>query len=203
MLILDTNAWYAYLMYFLVYRDGGEAIWVHRRNRDAVVAEVEGAIESGKLRIPYTVADETLRGMEKAFRSAARSAGGESDLDDGIIESARARFERLYATYGIPDDGVFLPEIGNMYTGALRDPRMGGAVSLWRSVKERHGRGGAFPALETHLADFLILSTAAGQVARGNAVRLLTFDHDLVAFADAIRERFGVVVVDGGSLRSR
>ena len=190
-------------MYFLVYREGGEAIWVHRRNRDAVVAEVESAIESGKLRIPDTVADETLRGMKNAFESAAKSAKGRAEAGAKAAAGARARFERLYATYGIPDDDAFLPEIGRMYAGAPHDPRMDGAVSLWRSVKERHGRGGAFPALETHLADFLILSTAAGQVARGNAVRLLTFDHDLVAFADAICERLGTVVVDGGSLRPR
>ena len=203
MLILDTNAWYAYLMYFLVYRADGEPVWVHRRNRDEVVAEVEGAIESGKLRIPYTVADETLRGMTKVFRSAAKSAKGQAEAGAKAAAGARARFKRLYATYGIPDNDVFLPEIGRMYAGAPNDPRMGGAVALWRSVKERHGRGGAFPALETHLADFVILSTAAEQVAQGNSVRLLTFDHDMVAFADAIRERFGVVVVGGGGLRPR
>ena len=203
MLILDTNAWYAFLMYFLVYRAGGPPVWVHRRNRDAVVAEVQTAIESEELAIPFTVANETLRGMKNAFESAAKSAKGRAEAGAKAAAGARARFKRLYAAHGIDDEKGRLQEIGRMYAGAPHDPRMGGAVALWRSVKERHGRGAAFPALETHLADFVILSTAAGQVAQGNAARLLTFDHDLVAFADAIRERFGVVIVDGGSLRPR
>ena len=203
MLILDTNAWYAYLMYFLVYRAGGEPVWVHRRNRDAVVAKVEGAAEARELRIPSTVAKETIGSMKDVFGSAAKSAGGSVKEGVKAAQDARARFERLRGAFGIPDDDAFLEEIDRMYADVLRDPRMGGAVALWQSVKERHGRGAVFPSLETHTADFMILSTAAEQVARGNSVRLLTFDHDMVAFADAIRERFGVVVVDGGVLRRR
>ena len=127
-------------MYFLVYRAGRRPVWVHRRNRDAVVAEVQTAIESEELAIPYTVANETLRGMEKVFRSAARSAGVVSDLDDDVIESARARFECLYATHGIDDEKGRLEEIGRMYAGAPHDTRMGGAVALWRHVLRSTGR---------------------------------------------------------------
>ena len=46
----------------------------------------------------------------------------------------------------------------------------------------------------------MILSTAADRAARGEDVRLVTFDHDLLAFAGSIRGRFGVEVVDGAGL---
>ena len=88
-----------------------------------------------------------------------------------------------------------------MYADMSRGPRRAAAVALWRGVKERHGRGAEFPAVGMHLNDFMIISTAAGRAARGIATRLLTYDHDILAFADIIRDRFGVVAVDCASLR--
>ena len=78
--------------------------------------------------------------------------------------------------FGIHDDDGRSEEIDRMYAHIWRDPRMAGAVALWRRVKERHGRGGAGrPSRGTHEADIVMLSTAAGLAARGEAVELLTF----------------------------
>ena len=88
-----------------------------------------------------------------------------------------------------------------MYAEIWCDGRMDDAVKAWRRVKEKRAKtGAARPAIETNYADFVILSTAAHQAARGRSVELLTFDYDFVAFADAIRERFGVDVVDCGRM---
>ena len=75
----------------------------------------------------------------------------------------------------------------------------GSAVDRRRRIKERHGPARPSPA--THMADFTILSTAAYRAAQGEAVRLVTFDHDMAEFAGEIYERFGVVVVDGAGLQ--
>ena len=72
MMIPDTNARYAYFMDFKGAGRNGRSVRVRRRNRDAVVASVDGAIESGNLAIPHTVAVEVRKGIKCAFRSAAR-----------------------------------------------------------------------------------------------------------------------------------
>ena len=138
--------------------------------------------------------------MEDAFRSAAKSANPEAVYDDEIAEAALTRFEILYKRFPISDDDAFVWDVECMYIEIWRDPRMASAVDRRRRIKERHGHGAARPSLATHAADFMILSTAAVKAARGEAARLVTFDHDIVEFADAIYKRFGVVVVDGADL---
>lgn len=201
MIVFDTNALYAYYMDFSARRLDGRLVQVQRRNRDAVVAEVDGAIRARIIKIPGIVAVELLGGLEKTFRAAAKSAGAAADPDVKIVEAVRARFEILNKRFGIPSDKRYLVEIDRMYADIWSDPRLAHLVALWRRIKERHGKAAVRPSLETHLADFLILSTAAALAAQGHSVRLLTYDHDLVAFADVILERFGVVVVDCNSLR--
>ena len=201
MIVLDTNALYAYYMDFSAKRRDGRLVRVQRRNRDAVVAEVDGAIEAGSLKIPGIAAFEMLNGLEKTFRSAAKSAGAAANPGVKIAGGVRARFEILNKRFGIPSDKWYLAEIDRMYADIWSDPRLADLVDWWRCIKERRGKVAGRPSLETHRADFLILSTAAALAAQGHSVRLLTYDHDFVAFADVILERFGVVVVDCSSLR--
>lgn len=201
MIVPDTNALYAYYMGFSARRRDGRLVPVRRRNRDAVVAEVDGAIEVGSLKIPGMAAVEMLNGLEKTFRSAAKSAGAAAEPDDGIIEGVRERFSLLYDRFGVPDYRWYLEKVDRMYADIWSDPRLAHLVARWRRIKERRGKAAGRPSLETHQADFLILSTAAALAAQGHSVRLLTYDHDFVAFADVILERFGVVVVDCSSLR--
>lgn len=200
-ILADTNAWYAGLMCFSSDREDGRPVLVRRRNGDAIAAEIEAAIASGNLVISYTVAKEVIDGLERAFKSAARSAHAKPEAGAEAARVALARFRRLRAICGIPDDPRYVEDVARMYADILRDPRMAAAVALWRGVKERHGRVAEFPSLGTHGNDFMILSTAADMAARGIATRLLTYDHDILAFADIIRDRFGVVAVDCASLR--
>ena len=198
--IFDTNVWYAYHMDFEVEGKGGRPVRVRRRNRDAVVAAVDGAVESGEVAIPDKVADEVDGGIRPAFGSAARSANPACVHNDEIAEDALAGFMLLYKRFRIRDYKDYLDDVECMYIEIWRDPRMASAVDRRRRIKERHGHGAARPSLATHAADFMILSTAAVKAARGEAARLVTFDHDIVEFADAIYKRFGVVVVDGADL---
>ena len=199
--IFDTNVWYAYHMDFEVEGRGGRTVRVQRRNRDAVVAAVDGAIESGEVAIPSIVADEVLDGVEGAFASAARSAAAAVKPVGKIVKDVQERFKRLRDRFGIPNHVEYLGDAERMYAEIWRDPKMASAVERRRRIKERHGHGAARPSLATHAADLTILSTAAYKAAQGEAVRLVTFDHDMVEFADAIYKRFGVVVVDGAGLQ--
>ena len=135
--------------------------------------------------------------MEKAFKSAARSAGGAVDPDGQVVEAALARYDLLHGRFGIANHRGRLEEIGRMYACIWDDPLMADEVDQWRRIKERHGRGAVRPSLDTHRADFMILSTAAALAAQegSGTAELLTCDHDFLEFADAILERFGVVVV--------
>ena len=202
MRIPDTNAWYVYLVDFWVMRRNGRAVRARRRNRDAVAAAINEAIESGELAIPYAVAAEVQSGIKRAFASAARSAGAAADPDKGIAESAWERFSSLPGIFGLPDADEYLGEIGRMYARIRSGPRMAAAAALWRRVKERRGRKAARPPPGTHRADFEILSAAAaaGMAARGMAATLPTFDRDFVAFAGAIYGRFGVEAAGCGAL---
>lgn len=200
-ILADTNAWYAGLMCFSSDREDGRPVLVRRRNGDAVAAEIEAAIASKNLVISNTVAKEVIDGIENAFMYAAQSANAKPEAGVEAARVALARFERLRATCGIPDDPRYVEDVARMYADILRDPRMAAAVALWRGAKERRGRVAKFPSPGTHGNDFMILSTAADMAARGIATRLLTYDHDILAFADIIRDRFGVVAVDCASLR--
>ena len=107
----------------------------------------------------------------------------------------------MYDRFAINNDAQYVEKIDGMYAKIWRDGRMNDAVKAWRRVKEKRAKTGATrPAIETNYADFVILSTAAHQAAQGRSVELLTFDYDFVAFADPIRERFGVDVVDCGRM---
>ena len=197
--IFDTNVWYAYHMDFEVAGRDGRPVRVRRRNGDAVVAAVDVARESGEVAILDIVAAEVRGGIRRVFRSAAKSANPGAVHSDKIAEYALARFEILYECFSAPNYSGFRGDIERMYVEMWRDPKMAGAVDRRRRIKERHGHGAARPSLATHAADFTILSTAAVKAAQGESVRLVTFDHDLAEFADAIHERFGVVVVDGAA----
>lgn len=201
MIVLDTNVLYAYYMDFSSRRMDGRLVRVHRRNRDAVVDAVDRAIGTGRIKIPNTVASEMLGGVEKTFRPAAKSAGAAAEPDDSIIEGVRARLKILYNRFGTPNYRWYLAKVDRMYADIWNDPRMANLVARWRRVKEGRGKAAGRPSLGTHLADFLILSTAAALVAQGHSVRLPTNGHGFVAFADVILERLGVVVVDCGTLR--
>ena len=199
-MVLDTNALYTRHINFPSKDKEGRPIRVRRYNMEGVAKAVDDAAESGDLVIPDTVAGEARMGIENAFESAARSAGAVGKPDNEIVEEARAQIDRMHKIFGIRDVGKYRKDIDRMYAEIWRDPRMAGAVDKWRRVKEGRGKGGARPSPETHGADFVILSTAADRAARGEDVRLATFDHDLLAFAGSIRGRFGVEVVDGAGL---
>ena len=202
MIVLDANAVIAHLMCLVSKKAGrvGQPAMMRRRNMEGVAKAVDDAAESGDLAIPHTAAEEVRNNLKDAFESAAKSAGAPPGTVDSAVLYAQAEFERLRGPFEIKDDRRYVEDIGRMYAEIWQDPRWTGAVGRWQRVKERHGKGGAHPSLETHGADFAILSTAADRAARGGAVRLVTFDHDLVAFAGAIRGRFGVEVVDGAGL---
>ena len=199
-MVLDANAVIAHLMCFVSKRGGRPSAAMRRRNMEGVARAVDNAAESGDLGIPHTAAEEVRKNLKKAFKSAAKSAGAPPGTVGSAVPYAWSEFKRLRGTFEIKDEDKYVEDIGRMFAEIWRDPRMAGPVGRWQRVKERHGKGGVRPSLETHGADFVILSTAADMAARGEDVRLVTFDHDLLAFADAIRERFGVEVVDGASL---
>ena len=178
---------------------GGRVVGARRRNRDAVATAINSAIKSGEPAIPGIAADDAIGGMEKAFVSAARSAGAQDKEGAKAAKAALAAFKRLHERLGIPVCTGYLAEIDRVCACIWSDPRMADAAALWRHVKERRGKKSR-PSLETHRADFEILSTVASMVVRGRAAKLLTFDHDFVAFAGAIRERLGVEVVDCAAL---
>ena len=198
---MDTNAWHACYMDFpVVPKGGGPPVRVRRRGRDAIVAMVDGAIESEDLAIPDMVAGEVRGSTERAFDSAARRAGSPAVADRRVVQAALDGFNLLYGRFGIRDILTYLGAVERMYIDAWLDPRMAAAVDRWRRVKKRHGEGTARPSLETHGADFAILSTAAALAAQGDEVLLVTSDYDFVAFADMIYTVFGVRVIDGGAL---
>ena len=200
-IIMDTNAWHAYHMDFsVVPKGGGPPVRVQRRGRDGIVAMADRAIESGNLAIPDMVAEEVFDSTDRAFKSAARRVNAGADPDEDAVVDALERFESLYDQFGIHDVPTYLGAVERMYIDAWLDPRMAAAVDRWRRVKKRHGEGTARPSLDTHGADFVILSTAAALAAQGDEVWLVTSDYDFVAFADMIYRVFGVRVVDGGAL---
>lgn len=201
MMVLDTNAWLVYYMYFPVRPSGdGLPVRVTYHNREAVAVTVDRGVESGDIAIPDTVAAEMHDSTEKAFNSAARRAVAAAKPGDGVVDDALARFDLLHRLFGVRDNLSYLEAIDLMYADIWRNPRMADAVARWRRVKRRHGWGEGRPSLGMHRADFVILSTAAGLAAQGHQVKLLTLDRDLVEFAAAIRERFGVHVVDCGRM---
>ena len=199
-MVLDANAVIAHLMCCVSKRGGRPSAAMRRRNMEGVARAVDDAAGSGDLAIPHTAAEEVRKNLKDAFKSAARSAGAPPGTADSAMPDAWSEFKRLRGPFEIKDEDKYVEDIGRMYADIWQDPRRAGAVDRWWCVKERRGKGGERPSLETHRADFVILSTAADRAARGEDVRLVTFDHDLVAFADAIRERFGVEVVDGAGL---
>ena len=199
-MVLDANAVIAHLMCFVSKRGGRSSAAMRRRNMEGVARAIDEAAESGDLGIPHTAAEEVRRNLKDAFKSAARSAGAPPGTADSAMPDAWLEFKRLRGPFEIKDEDKYVEDVGRMYADIWQDPRRAGAVDKWRRVKERHGKGGERPSLETHGADFMILSTAADRAARGEDARLVTFDHDLLAFADAIRGRFGVEVVDGAGL---
>ena len=200
MKILDTNVCYTYAIDFFA-KGPGRPVRVQRHNRDAVAAIVDDAAESGVLAIPDTVAIEMRNTASWVIKSAAKAVGAMSPPLDEDVEDVIAKFGVLYDRFGIRDDGRYMKRIDDMYAEIWRDGRMNDAVKTWRRVKaKRAGAGVTRPAIEANGADFVILSTAARQAALGISVELLTFDYDFVAFVDAIRERFGVNVVDCGRM---
>ena len=200
MKILDTNVCHTYAIDFLA-EGAGRLVRVQRHNRDAVVAAVDGAAKSGVLAIPDIVAVEMRTTVPWAVESAAKAAGALSISLDINVDDALAKFVSLYDRFAINNDERYVKRIDGMYAKIWRDGRMNDAVKAWRRVKEKRAKTGATrPAIETNYADFVLLSTAAYQVAQGRSVELLTFDYDFVAFADPIRERFGVDVVDCGRM---
>ena len=199
-MVLDANAVIAHLMCCVSKRGGRPSAAMRRRNMEGVARAVDEAAESGDLGIPHTAAEEVRRNLKDAFKSAAKSAGAPPDTADSAMPDAWSEFKRLRGPFEIKDEDRYVEDIDLMFAEIWQDPRMAGAVARWQRVKGRRGKGRARPSLETHGADFMILSTAADRAARGGAVRLVTFDHDLLAFADAIRGRFGVEVVDGAGL---
>ena len=199
--IPDTNAWHAYSMDFQVAPGwGGPPVRVQRRGRPAIVAMVDGAIRSGDLAILDMVAKEVNKTTKGAFNSAARRAGSLAGVDDKTVQAALDGFNLLHSRFGVRNALMYLGAVDQMYIDAWLDPRMADAVARWRRVKRRHGEGTVRPSLETHGADFVILSTAAALAAQGNEVWLVTSDYDFVAFADMIHRVFGVRVIDSGAL---
>ena len=200
-IIMDTNAWHAYHMDFpVVPKGGGPTVRVQRRGRDGIVAMADRAIELGNLAIPDVVAGEVRSGTERAFDSAARRAGSPDAVDRRVVQALLDGFNLLYGRFGIHNVLTYLGAVERMYIDAWLDPRMAAAVDRWRRVKRRHGEGTARPSLDTHGADFVILSTAAALATQGDEVWLVTSDYDFVAFADMIYRVFGVRVVDGSAL---
>ena len=200
MKILDTNVCYTYVIDFFA-KGAGRPVRVQRHNRDAVVAAVDGAAELGVLGIPDAVAVEMRDTASWAITSAAKAAGALSPPSNKDVADTREKFRSLYKRFGIHDDNRHVERIDDMYAEIWRDGRMNDAVRAWRRVKERRAKARVTrPTIEANGADFLILSTAANQAAQGSPTELLTFDYDFVAFAVAIREWFGVTVVDCGRL---
>ena len=181
-----------------VSKAGGRPVRVRRPNHGAVVARIDAEAESGRLAIPDTVDAELRFGVKRAFDAAASSFHATVDQGDQVVEAALARYNLLHGRFGIANHRGRLEEIGRMYACIWDDPLMAGEVDQWQCIKERHGRGAVRPSLDTHRADFMILSTAAALAAQegSGTAELLTCDHDFLEFADAILERFGVVVVD-------
>lgn len=145
---------------------------------------------------PTTPAAEMHDSAEATFNSVAWRVAVAAKPGDGVVDYALARFDLLHRLFGVRDNLSYLEAIDLMYADIWRNPRMADAVAQWRRVKKRHGWGEGRLSLGMHRADFVILSTAAGLAAQGHQVKLLTLDRDLVEFAAAILERFGVHVVD-------
>ncbi len=184
----------------VVPKGGGPPVRVQRPGRDGIVAMVDMAIESEDIVISDTVADEVFDSTGRAFNSAARRVNAEADPDEDAVVDALERFGSLYDQFDIHDVLTYLGAVERMYIDAWLDPQMAEAVDRWRRVKKRHGEGTERPSLDTHGADFVILSTAAALAAQGDEVWLVTYDYDFVAFADMIYRVFGVRVVDGSAL---
>ena len=196
MIIPDTNAILTYAIDFDARGEDGKPVRVWRHNREAVVALMGGAIGAGTLRIPDMVAVEMRNSAKRAVYSAARSAGAPYYAEDEVVKEVRRVFHSLYKRFRIEDREEYVGSVNDMYIDIWGDVHMADAVGRWLCVKEKRGKKAARPSLEANKGDFVILSTAAHWAAQGHAVELVTFDHDLVAFADAILGRFGVRVVD-------
>ena len=200
MKILDTNVCYTYVIDFFA-KGAGRPVRVQRHNRDAVVAAVDGAAELGVLAIPDIVAVEMYDTAPWVIKSTAKGVDASLTPLDKNIDDTLAKFKGLYDRFAIRNNGRYVKKIDDMYAEIWRDGRMNDAVRTWRRVKEKHAKTGASrPTIETNNVDFVILSTAAHQASQGRPTELLTFDYDFVAFADAIREWFGVNVVDCGRM---
>ena len=197
---LDTNVFYTYAINFDAEGERGRPVMVQRYNRDAVVAAVDDAIWSSALAIPDAVAAEARKNAVGAIKSAAGAAGASYYARDMAAGGMLATLDRLYGRFRVKDDDGYVGKIDGMYADIWSDKRMENAISSRRRVKEKHGKKAARPMPDTHEQDFVILSTAASLAAQGGTIELLTFDHDFVSFADAIRERLAVDIVDCGRL---
>ena len=196
MIIPDTNAILTYGIDFDARREGGKPVRVQRHGREAAVALIDGAAGAGTLRIPDMVAAEVRRTAAKAVSSAAKSAGAPYYAEDEVVEEVRGAFHPLYKRFRIEDREEYVGSVNDMYIDIWGDARMADAVGGWLRVKEKRGKRVARPSVEANKGDFVILSTAAYWAARGHTVKLVTFDHDFLAFAGVILERLGVRVVD-------
>ena len=198
--ILDANAFYTYAIDFVAEGKGGLPVLVRRHNRHVVVAAVDCAIGSKTLAITDTVAAEVRDNALWAVNSAARAVGALDYPANKIVNDMTAKFDLLYNRFDIRDEDAYLEKVDAVYADIWRDRRMAAAIESWRIVKENRGKKPSRPALETDKDDIMILSMASHWAAKGVRVRLLTLDRDFTAFADTIRERLGVHVVDCGSL---
>ena len=198
MKIVDANVSLTYAIDFDARGEDGQIVRVRRHNREAAVAAVDGAAESGTLRIPDVAAAEVCRVAEGAVESAARSANAPHYAREEVVKAVLEISESLHERFRIKDRKDHTGRVGGMYKAAWDDPRMANAIGAWRRVKEKRGKKAARPTLEENEGDYLILSTAAYWAERGVAVYLLTFDHDFVEFAGMILDVFGVRVVDLG-----
>ena len=196
MIIPDTNAILTYSIDFAASGEDGKPARVERHGREAAVVLIDGAAGAGTLRIPDMVAAEVRRTAAKAVSSAAKSAGAPYYAEDEVVEEVRGAFHPLYKRFRIEDREEYVGSVNDMYIDIWGDVRMADSVGGWRRVKEKRGKRAARPSLEANKGDFVILSTAAYGAARGHAVEMATFDHDFLAFADAILGRLGVRVVD-------
>ena len=161
---------------------------------------MDSAIGSGELAIADTVATEMDSAARNAIRPAAKAGGAVDYPLDEVVDEVLRKFDRLYSRFGVDDNETRVEEVGSVYADARGDDRMQGLIEARARVKERHRKDASMPTPEKNKGDFVILPTAAHWAARGHVAKLLTFDHDFVAFAIAIRERLGIVVVDCGIL---
>lgn len=140
--------------------------------------------------------DETLKNIWDVNSDLAHEAKiGVLNVRRMVNLSTAKFFKLLCAPSPVEDDIGLLGDVKNMYDMIWNDPTKTVKLNNWAKHKKMTVNDGPPTGF-----DLLLLSTAAGLTKKHN-VELLTYDHDIIDFAEEIECQFHVRIINGYNIR--